>query len=304
MKVLKLLFICFCLSQGLVQAQQELRDANLTGRLIRYEKFKSNLVDARNVDVWLPSNFDASGATKYAVLYVHDGQNLFIPGFSFGGEEWRLDETMDSLLRLGQIRKTIVVGIWNTPNRFLEYNPQDAFDRLDTASQTKLKWERGGTSISNAYLEFIFTELKPFIDQNYPTKGDMKSTFMMGSSMGGLISLYGLCKYSDMLKGVACLSTHWPVSLKENNERTARTYIEYYAHRLPNPKQHKIYFDCGSETLDAWYAKHQDYMDELCLASGYGSVKDYMSLRFEGAQHNEKAWQQRVAIPLKFLLKP
>lgn len=305
MKSLKLyLLFTFLFLQSLVQAQQELRDSNLVGRMFRYEKFASNFVDARNVDVWLPSNFDYSGNTKYAVLYVHDGQNLFMPGYSFAGEEWRLDETMDSLLRLGIIRKTIVVGIWNTPKRFLEYNPQDAFDKLDTASQSKLKWERGGSAISNAYLEFIFTELKPFIDQNYPTKADMKNTFMMGSSMGGLISLYALCKHSDMLKGVACISTHWPVSLKENNERTARTYIEYYANRLPNPKQHKIYFDCGSETLDSWYLNHQDYMDELCLESGYGSSKDFMSLRFMGAQHNEKAWQKRVGIPLKFLLQP
>jgi hypothetical protein len=107
-----------------------------------------------------------------------------------------------------------------------------------------------------------------------------------------------------MLKGVACISTHWPVSLKENNERTARTYIEYYANRLPNPKQHKIYFDCGTETLDSWYEKHQNYMDQLCYESGYGSMKDFMSLRFPGAAHNEAAWQKRVAIPLLFLLKP
>jgi predicted alpha/beta superfamily hydrolase len=286
-----------------ILAQKEITDANLVGKLVRFENFPSKYVDCRNVDVWFPPNFDPSGITKYSVLYMHDGQNLFLPGFSFGGQEWGIDETMDSLMRLGLIRKTIVVGIWNTSKRFIEYNPEDAFKQLDSLNKGKLTAERGGTTLANNYLKFIFEEVKPFIDSTYPTKPEPRNTYMMGSSMGGLISLYALCKYSDLLRGVACLSTHWPLSLKENNEEIANSYIRYFSTHLPNPKQHKLYFDHGTTTLDAWYGKHQLEMDSMCKENGYVSQKEFMSLVFEGAPHNEIAWRARVAIPIKFLLQ-
>jgi predicted alpha/beta superfamily hydrolase len=276
----------------------------LKGTIYRYEKVKCRFLEPRNIDVWVPANFDSSGKTRYSVLYMHDGQNLFLPGNSFGGMEWGIDETMDSLLRLGLIKNTIVVGIWNSPKRFIEYNPTDAFLKLDSLTKQKIMQERGGSSLANQYLAFVFEDLKPMIDSVFPTKPEMKNTFMMGSSMGGLISLYALCKYSDQLKGVGCLSTHWPLSLKENNRVVAKAYADYFATRLPNPKQHKLYFDRGTETLDAWYEQHQLYMDELCRESGYETPKDFMTLVFKGDPHNEVAWRKRAAIPLLFLLQP
>ena len=301
-----IVYTCLLLlvNTSLLSAQKELHDPNLTGRLFRYEKVKPLFLDARNIDVWVPSDFDSSGRTKYAVLYMHDGQNLFLPGNSFGGAEWGIDEAMDSLLRRNLIRKTIVVGIWNSPKRFLEYNPEDAFKQLDSTNKRKLSQERGGTSLANQYLAFVFDNVKPFIDSIFPTRSDEKNTFMMGSSMGGLISLYALCKYSDQLKGVACLSTHWPLSLKENNTAVASSYINYFVRHLPNPKQHKLYFDHGTATLDAWYEPHQNLMDSLCRESGYESPKDFLSLSFPNAPHNETAWRSRVGKPLLFLLQP
>lgn len=298
------IFILLLTIQTGLKAQVEIKNQALKGRLFRYENFHCTGLDSRNIDVWVPSNFDSSGRTRYAVLYMHDGQNLFLPGYSFGGKEWGMDESLDSLLRLGIIKNVIVVGIWNSPKRFIEYNPEDAFARLDSMNRNKIMKERGGSSLANAYLSFVFDELKPFIDTVFPTKPDVKNTYMMGSSMGGLISLYALCKYSDKVRGVACLSTHWPLSLKENNAEVAMFYTRYMAQRLPNPMQHKLYFDRGDATLDAWYAPYQTYMNELCAESGYLGGKEFMSLVFEGAPHNEDAWRARVAIPLKFLLKP
>jgi len=295
------IYLLLCLN---LNAQNEIKGANLKGRLFRFEKVKGQWLDPRNVDVWVPNDFDSSGKTRYAVLYMHDGQNLFLPGSSFGGMEWGIDEIMDSLIRNNIIRQTIVVGIWNTPRRFIEYNPEDAFKKLDSLNRNKLATERGGSTLANIYLSFIFDELKPIIDRTFPTKPEMKNTFMMGSSMGGLISLYALCKRSDQLKGVACISTHWPVSLKENNASIAQSYINYFARNLPNPKQHKLYFDHGTSTLDAWYEPYQLYMDSLCRESGYATPKDFMSLSFPGEPHNEIAWRKRAAIPLRFLLQP
>jgi predicted alpha/beta superfamily hydrolase len=70
-------------------------------------------------------------------------------------------------------------------------------------------------ALSNAYLQFIFEELKPMIDSQYATKADMKSTFMMGANLGGLISLSALCKYPDQLKGIAGIAMQWPSIFQE-----------------------------------------------------------------------------------------
>jgi predicted alpha/beta superfamily hydrolase len=304
MKTRILFFIFYLLLGSNISAQIEIIDVNLKGRLFRFEKLKGQYLDPRNVDVWVPQDFDSTGKTRYSVLYMHDGQNLFMKGNAFGGVEWGIDETMDSLMRNNIIKRTIVVGIWNTPKRFIEYNPEDAFKKLDSLNRNKLAAERGGNTLANIYLSFIFDELKPLIDSVFPTKPDMKNTYMMGSSMGGLISLYAFCKRSDQLKGVACISTHWPVSLKENNSLIAKSYINYFSRNLPNPKQHKLYFDHGTTTLDAWYETYQLHMDSLCRESGYETPKDFMSLSFPGEPHNEIAWRKRAAIPLKFLLQP
>lgn len=286
------------------EGQIQIKDTNLKGKIYRFEKMKCRFLDPRNVDVWVPADFDSSGKTRYNVLYVHDGQNQFLPGYAFGGAEWGLDEALDSLMQAGLIRKTIVVAIWNSPRRFIEYNPEDAFNKLDSVNRNKIIQERGGKSLANQYLAFIFDDLKPMIDSVFPTRSEMKYTHMMGSSMGGLISLYALCKYSDKVKSVACLSTHWPLSLKENNAEIAKAYANYFASRLPNPKQHKLYFDYGDQTLDAWYKPHQEYMTRLCIESGYRENTELLSLYFQGEAHNEIAWRKRVAIPLLFMLKP
>jgi predicted alpha/beta superfamily hydrolase len=304
MKTRILFFIFYLLLGSNISAQIEIIDVNLKGRLFRFEKLKGQYLDPRNVDVWVPQDFDSTGKTRYSVLYMHDGQNLFMKGNAFGGVEWGIDETMDSLMKNNIIKRTIVVGIWNTPKRFIEYNPEDAFKKLDSLNRNKLASERGGSTLANIYLSFIFDELKPLIDSVFPTKPDMKNTYMMGSSMGGLISLYAFCKRLDQLKGVACISTHWPVSLKENNAFIAKSYINYFSRNLPNPKQHKLYFDHGTTTLDAWYEPYQLHMDSLCRESGYETPKDFMSLSFPGEPHNEIAWRKRAAIPLKFLLQP
>lgn len=287
-----------------VFAQEQIKHPQLKGKLYRFSDVKGTGLPPRNVDVWVPANFDSSGRTRYAVLYMHDGQNLFLPGNAFGGKEWGIDEAMDSLLRLRQIRPTIVVGIWNSPRRFIEYNPEDAYKQLDSVQKKKIDQERPGGSQANAYLDFVFNSLKPMIDARFPTAPEMKQTFMMGSSMGGLISLYALCKYSSQVKSVACLSTHWPLSLKENNLVIGQSYQDYFVHHLPNPRNHQIYFDYGTETLDAWYGAHQPRMDSLCRESGYNSIKSYLTLKYPGAPHNEEAWRSRVSIPLLFMLKP
>lgn len=297
------LMLLLCFLPFLNWAQTQIEDANIKGYLWRYEKVSSKFITPRNVDVWLPENYKSDGSVKYAVLYVHDGQNLFYPGVSFSGQEWGLDEAMDSLMKLGQIRNTIVVGIWNSPARLLEYTPDNKIVKKDSLKTNQLKWDLSSQSLSDAYLQFIFEELKPLIDSQFVTKGDMRSTFMMGAGLGGLISLHAMCKYPDQLRGTAGLGMQWPASFQEKREAEIQYYIDYYRKYLPNPALHKIYFDVDASMRNAWNMRQQAYMDEHCYANAYGSAKNFMSLIFDDNLKQETEWRKRLAIPLQFLLK-
>lgn len=98
-----------------------------------------------------------------------------------------------------------------------------------------------------------------------------------------------------MFGGTACLSTHWPA--------VGDAMIAYLAAFLPPPGMHKIYFDYGTETIDAAYEPHQRRVDAVMRKAGYAEGKNWLTLKFEGAEHSESAWRERVHIPLSFLIE-
>lgn len=269
----------------------------MIGTLQRHENFPSQHVPARHVDVWLPPAATRPGADKLAcpVLYMHDGQNLFDPALAYGGETWGVAEALARLAGEGVVPPTIIVGIWNQPQRWREYMPQRPLATPAGAQRlAQMGPEFAGGPLADAYLRFLVTELKPFIDRQYPTRPGREQTFVMGSSMGGLISLYALCEYPAVFAGAGCLSTHWPAG--------EGIVLDYLAENLPRPGQHKIYFDYGTATLDALYEPYQQRADALLRAAGYSEGQDWVTRKFPGAEHNEAAWRGRVHIPLAFLL--
>lgn len=265
-------------------------------RLDRYPGFKSHWVAAREVDVWLPPGYGRT-PRRYPVIYMQDGQNLFDPATSYAGVSWSVDQAMMRLIAAGQTHGAIIVGIWNTPARFAEYLPQDAAlpDPVPLAVTGFKPLPRSAVQ-SNAYLRFMVRELKPFVDRTYRTEPGRRHTFVMGSSMGGLIAAYAVVKYPRVFGGAACLSTHWPVA--------NGVVIPYLAHHLPPPSTgHRFYFDHGTRTLDAGYGPYQQRMDAAMRAAGYRPGPLWMSRVFPGAEHSEKSWSKRVGIPLAFLLR-
>lgn len=272
-----------------------------SGKLVRYAHFRSAFVDARNVDVWMPDGYTA--AIKYDVLYMHDGQMLFDSATTWNKQEWGVDEVAGELLRAKKIRNCIIVAIWNTPKRRVEYYPAKAFDLLAPAWQDSLRkdGEYSGRPLSDDYLRFIVKELKPFIDSAYSTKKDRAHTFIAGSSMGGLISLYAICEYPDVFGGAACMSTHWPGTVKRNVPDIAKGFMDYMKTHLPDPAKHRFYFDRGDQTLDSWYAPYQLLADAVMKAKGY-NAKNWVTRIFPGADHSERSWHARLQTPILFLL--
>ena len=113
--------------------------------------------------------------------------------------------------------------------------------------------------------------------------------------MGGLISLYAISEYPNIFGGAGCVSTHFPLG-----EGVMLGYMKKF---LPNPKTHKIYFDYGTETLDATYEPFQKKADAIMKKKGYKQDKNWITRKFEGEEHSEKSWRKRVNIPLEFLLR-
>lgn len=287
---------------------EEITGREVTGEVIRLVNFPSQQVDSRHVDIWLPPGYEAGLAAgkRYPVLYMHDGQNLYDPRTSFASKvDWGIDESLTRLIEEGRVPPVIVVGPWSKHGymRFLDYMPRKAvnpgllpqlekhFGELTDEPDHRLKMEdlRG-----DRYLKFLVAELKPFIDNNFATLPDRDHTFVMGSSMGGLISAYAISEYPDVFVAAACLSTHFPAG--------EGAVIDYLAANLPDPDNHRIYFDIGTETLDAEYEPYQQRMDEVMITAGYQQGKNWLTRKFEGHSHSETDWRQRVHIPLEFLL--
>ena len=281
------------------------------GQLVRYSMFKSEFVLPRNIDVWLPASYNPK--KKYAVLYMQDGQNLFDSTINgFNKQEWGVDETMTDLLNGGKIMDCIVVGIWNTgDHRYGDYFPEKPFLNmlpeektivLELGSRIKYRKFQNEKPNSDNYLKFIVKELKPFIDSHYSTYKDRQHTFIGGSSMGGLISMYAVCEYPKIFGGAACLSTHWAGLFVRKNNPVPPYFLSYLKTKAPSPKNHKLYFDFGTTTLDTLYEEHQRIADTILIQKGY-DFRLLKTQKFEGENHSEKAWAKRLKIPLLFLLE-
>lgn len=278
------------------------------GRLQRLEGFRSGYVDPRNVDVWLPADY--SPAKKYAVVYMHDGQMLFDSTTTWNRQEWGVDETMSELLTQRKIRNCIVVAIWNNGKfRHPEYFPQKALQYLSEDDRTELMNLSAGNEkllqdgpLADNYLQFLVKELKPYVDQHFSTLSDRANTFIAGSSMGGLISMYAICEYPEVFGGAACLSTHWPGTFQPENNPVPDALLMYLKKHLPSPQTHRIYFDYGDQTLDSWYEPFQLRADEIMRRAGYNE-SNWLTRKFPGEDHSERAWKKRLSIPLIFLLR-
>jgi predicted alpha/beta superfamily hydrolase len=218
----------------------------------------------RRVWICLPPGY-AGSAKHYPVLYMHDGQNLFDDATSYSGE-WGIDEFLDST----KARQSIVVGIdHGGATRTTEYNPYDN--------------EKFGKEEGDAYVDFLVKTLKPFIDKNYRTLKNPANTFIAGSSMGGLISMYAVLKYPHVFGGAGVFSpAFWISGPKIFNDIKAKG----------KAFTGKIYFYCGKmegETMVPDMLKALRGMKKVSKAKMKAVIRD------EG-KHNEVRWRQEFPL--------
>ncbi|MGM9748154.1 MAG: alpha/beta hydrolase, partial [Candidatus Cryptobacteroides sp.] len=229
-------------------------------------------------------------------------QMLFDANLTWNHQEWAADKTLERLMAQGVVKDTIIVGIDNDKVfRIPEYAPDDISEFLAPGDPVYI----GLPSMGNAYLKFIVTELKPFIDSHYSTYTDAEHTFIMGSSCGALISLYALCKYPDVFGGAGCLSTHTSFESpgkSKQKDSSVKAFLDYLKAYLPKANTKFIYMDRGSRGTDASYASSQKKITDCIRSLGWDSVH-FQYRFFRGASHCESDWASRLDIPFSFLLR-
>jgi len=217
----------------------------------------------RRVWIYLPGDYSSS-SNRYPVLYMQDGQNIFDDATSFAGE-WGVDEFMDST----SAKPSIVVAIdHGGQKRINEYCPYDM--------------DKYGKGEGNEYVDFLAQTLKPFIDKNYRTLKDAAHTFIAGSSMGGLISIYALLKYPELFGGAGVFSPAFWVGPGIFDE------IQAKGKKLDA----KIYFYAGKLEGETMVPDAQKAFEQMNKVS---KSKTELVIRDEG-KHNEASW--RMEFPL------
>lgn len=240
---------------------------------------------------------------------MQDGQNLF-DKTAESEASWQMDVTAQRLMDEGRIEPAIVVGLWNSWVRRLDYFPQKAanyFTPEDEVIIARTKQELGDPVDTpwqgDAYLKFIVEEVKPYVDSRYRTLPQREHTMVAGSSYGGLISLYALTEYPHIFSAAACLSTHWPILYSNAHMSPSEAIRTYLREHLPVAGSHRIYFDYGSEGLDQYYEVHQVQVDKIMEEKSYSAGRDWVTRSLPGTDHTERDWAARLDVVLAFLLR-
>ena len=214
--------------------------------------------------VFLPPGYQENSLRRFPVLYMHDGNNLFLKEEAFRGNTWKTDEILSVLDRINASEGVIVVGI-HPRDRVSEYTAPGYED----------------------YGRFLVEKLKPLIDAKYRTRVDAASTGAMGSSLGGVVSFYLGWQWPEVFGKIGCLSSSF--GYRDN-------LIERVTAEAKRPI--KIYLDSG------WPADNYETtraMRDRLIWKGYCPGSELFYLAFPEAKHNENAWAERSPIPFQFL---
>lgn len=245
------------------------------------------LFGTRIVDYWLPKQ----GAEH--LLIAHDGQNVFDGKSStHRGQTWKMAQACLYVSKELGINPPAIIAVWHSSTeqdpwgRAKDLAPQKFFT---PSSYVDPRWSINDPSVllhSDEYLNLIFDELVPTIyGSNSPDK-----TAVIGSSMGGLATLYAAIKHPDKFKTALALSPHWIIS----DENFARSMVEEL------PITHRIWMSRGDKGLDKEYPRLQNYVDSLMRNRGF--TTNYESKVYKRSGHNERSWAKYLHDPLRFWL--
>lgn len=247
-----------------------------------FQAYISSFKQERSIRVYLPKSY-STAKKSYPVLYMHDGQNVFQDLEAIGGKSLDLENYLDA-----NELDLIVVAIDQNPEaRIDEYCPWPSGEY--SKSILGKESTEGGKGMH--YVDFIVSELKPLIDGNYRTVRDQ--TAMAGISLGGLISVYAMCRYPHIFKHIAALSSAFYRNQEEIMKLIEQTDLSLVE---------SVYMDCGSKEAGADTEVNEKFL--ASTQSVYELLKEKIpSTRFEiidDAEHNYSYFKERVPSIFRF----
>ncbi len=227
----------------------------------------------RTVIVWLPPSYKNDPQKRYPVLYMQDGQQVFDPQTSTWHQDWQVDEWCTELIGEYQMDEIIVVAVYSTEDRYLEYNP---------------------SAMGKEYVRFLLEELKPFIDAEYRTLPDRAHTAIAGASMGAAIAFYAAWSRADSFFGAACLSP----AFRYRDDASCLDMVR----QTPRAPDIRLHFYCGEgDELEKRLITGMWEMVELLKGLGFEEGKNMAVVVDPKARHNEAAWCEHTKEWLLFL---
>lgn len=255
------------------------------GTIERFEVRINTLNRNRLIRVCLPTNYNVNNE-RYDVLYMHDGNNLFDAESAYLGVTWDIKKSLEAIEeKYG--KSLIIVGIDNGGyERLAEYSPwvnNEVSNIIDLKEVTKYGGEGG------YYIDWVVTTLIPLINKKFRTTS---TNYMAGSSMGGLISLYGGYKYNNHFKKIGAFSPSIWFAKNDLLKFINDNYIDKLG----------VYLDIGGKELKKGQDKVNNDVYELYnILKNKGTRKPKFKFDPNGA-HNEKAWAKRFPYFAKWLL--
>lgn len=246
-------------------------------------------VDGRTIDFWSPKN-------PTHLLIAHDGNNVFDKKSSTLGVTWKMAQKSSKVFERAGLTSPAIIGIYHqgdgpmSHGRLRELAPQQPFQNgvkvlIDAGVESK---DLVGDEYHQHIAETIFPEIAAEIGLEYsPTR-----TAMIGSSMGGLATLYGLGLRPQLFHTALSFSTHWPIG--------GIPLVDALIDRFPTPEEHKIWMSRGSRKLDSGYGPFQDHANKRMEELGWGAKFKYRF--YKGAGHNERAWAKQIEEAFEFWL--
>lgn len=259
---------------------------NFKGTIERHNIHSKELNNDRSIDIYLPPSYKKDPSKSYPVLYMQDGNNLFYPELSFAGVHWQVDSTIEKLVQKGLMQEIIVVGIHNTMGRHYEY----------TWTEMKFKDNVHGGG-GKKYAKFMIDELKPFIDSHYRTLKDRENTAVMGSSLGGLISLYLGFHHPEVFSklGVISPSLWWGYGAAFKDVDIVKDDLKVWMDMGIREGRYN-----GKDPQKNIHIENLRIMKTELSKRGYKEGHNLGYVEDKEGLHNEASWAKRFHLPMLF----
>ena len=264
---ISIIIISSCDSYSVLSEKENYYNNQITGNVFQHTFYSKILNNNREIFVWVPDDYPLYNR-EYPLLIIHDGQNVFHAGGSMSGDEWQLDEIVTEMINTNEIEPIIMVGVANTKDRSLEYNP-----------------------IKNGknYGEALSKELLPELKKEYNISNGRIGT--IGASMGGLISLYLGWEMNSIFSMAACLSPAFVY-----NDFDYISIIE----KSEVPKYLKLSIVNGTEDLDASLQLGVEKFIQLLKDRSFPE-NNLLFWISNGQSHTESAWSNQSKRILKWM---